>query len=230
MAGTWASEATPAMTVGDGGRKLVIKVWGRNTSSNVQKVMWAIGEIGLAHERIDIGGAFGKNNEAEYLAKNPNGLVPTLEEEDGFLLWESNTIVRYLAAKHKAAVLEPADLRGRALASKWMDWQLSVCGPALTPVFWGLIRTPPEKRNHTAIEEGKKKSTVAFGMMDEQLGKTAYLAGDSFSYGDIPVAIMAYRYRQLVPDRPPLRNFERWYAAISSRPAFKDQVGSVPLS
>ncbi len=208
----------------------MIKVWGRNTSSNVQKVMWAIAEIGLPHERIDIGGAFGKNNEAEYLAKNPNGLVPTLEEEDGFLLWESNSIVRYLAAKHKAGVLEPADLRSRALASKWMDWQLSVCGPAITPVFWGLIRTSPEKRNHTAIEEGKKKSTIAFGMMDEQLGKTAYLAGDAFSYGDIPVGIMAYRYRQLVPDRPPLRNFERWYAAISARKAFKDQVGSVPLS
>ena len=208
----------------------MIKVWGRNTSSNVQKVMWAIAEIGLPYERIDVGGAFGKNREAEYLAMNPNGLVPTLEEEDGFILWESNSIVRYLAAKHKATVLEGADLKARALASKWMDWQLSVCGPALTPVFWGLIRTPPEKRDHAAIEDGKKKSTVAFGMMDEQLGKTAYLAGDAFTYGDIPVGIMAYRYRQLVPDRPPLRNFERWYAAISSRQAFKDQVGSVPLS
>jgi glutathione S-transferase len=208
----------------------MIKIWGRNTSSNVQKAMWAIGEIGLPHERIDVGGSFGKNREAEYLAMNPNGLVPTLEEEDGFLLWESNSIVRYLAAKHKSAVLEPADLRGRALASKWMDWQLSVCGPAITPVFWNLIRTPPEKRDHTAIEDGKKKSTAAFSMMDEQLGKTAYLAGDAFSYGDIPVGIMAYRYRQLVPDRPPMRNFERWYAAISSRQAFKDQIASVPLS
>jgi glutathione S-transferase len=208
----------------------VIKIWGRNTSSNVQKVMWAISEIGLPHERIDVGGAFGKNDQAAYLAMNPNGLVPTLEEEDGFLLWESNTIVRYLAAKHKASVLEPADPRGRALASKWMDWQLSVAGPAITPVFWGLIRTPPEKRNHTAIEEGRKKTTKAMSMMDEQLGKTAYLAGDAFSYGDIPVGIMAYRYRQIVPDRPPLRNFERWFAAISSRPAFKEQVGSVPLS
>ena len=155
---------------------------------------------------------------------NPNGLVPTLEEEDGFLLWESNTIVRYLAAKHKATVLEPADLRTRALASKWMDWQFRCRGPAITPVFWGLIRTPPEKRDHAAIEEGKKKTTAAISMMDEQLGKTAYLAGDAFSYGDIPVGIMAYRYRQLVPERPPLRNFERWYAAISSRQAFKDQV------
>jgi glutathione S-transferase len=208
----------------------MIKIWGRNTSSNVQKVMWAIGEIGLPHERIDVGGAFGKNREAAYLAMNPNGLVPTLEEEDGFLLWESNSIVRYLAAKHKSAVLEPADLRVRALASKWMDWQLSVLAPAITPVFWGMIRTAPEKRDYAAIEEGKKKTTVAIQMMDEQLAKTAYLAGDGFSYGDIPVGIMAYRYRQLVPDRPAFPHFERWYAAISSRPAFKAQVGAVPLT
>jgi glutathione S-transferase len=208
----------------------VIKIWGRNTSSNVQKVMWAVGEIGLPHERIDVGGAFGKNREAAYLAMNPNGLVPTLEEEDGFLLWESNSIVRYLAAKHKSAVLEPTDLRMRALASKWMDWQLAVLGPAITPVFWSMIRTPPEKRDYAAIEEGKKKTTAAIQMMEGQLAKTAYLAGDAFSYGDIPVGIMAYRYRQLVPDRPALPNFERWYGAIAARPAYKAQVAAVPLT
>jgi glutathione S-transferase len=208
----------------------MIKIWGRNTSSNVQKVMWAVGEIGLPHERIDVGGQFGKNREAAYLAMNPNGLVPTLEEEDGFLLWESNTIVRYLAAKYKSTILEPADLKTRALAQKWMDWQLSVCGPAISPVFWGLIRTPPEKRDHGAIEAGKKNTTAAMQMMEAQLAKTAYLSGDGFSYGDIPVGIMTYRYRQLVPDRPPLPNLERWYAAISSRQAFKDYVGAVPLS
>src|ERR1700751_3379133 len=97
-----------------GGENCVIKIWGRNTSSNVQKAMWAVAEIGLPHERIDIGGAFGKNREAAYLAMNLNGLVPTLEEEDGFLLWESNSIVRYLAAKHKAHMLEPADPHARA--------------------------------------------------------------------------------------------------------------------
>jgi glutathione S-transferase len=208
----------------------MIKIWGRNTSSNVQKVMWAVGEIGLPHERIDIGGPFGKNRESAYLAMNPNGLVPTLQEEDGFLLWESNTIVRYLAAKHKAAMLEPADLRTRALASKWMDWQLAVAGPAIFECFWGLIRTPPEKRNHAAIEESKKKTTAAVAMMDQQLAKTAYLAGGNFSYGDIPVGIIAYRYRQLVPERPPLPNFERWYGAISARQAFKDHVAAVPLT
>src|SRR5919204_5037608 len=165
----------------------MLKIWGRNTSSNVQKAMWAVGEIGLKVERIDIAGPFGKNKEPAYLAMNPNGLVPTLEEEDGFLLWESNSIIRYLAAKHQATVLEPADLQTRALASKWMDWQLSVMGPAITPVFWGLIRTPPEKRDANAIAAGKTKTVAAAKMLDEQLGKTAYLAGDAFSYGDIPV-------------------------------------------
>ena len=208
----------------------MIKIWGRNTSSNVQKVMWSVGEIGLPHERIDIAGPFGKNREPAYLAMNPNGLVPTLEEEDGFLLWESNSIVRYLAAKHRASVLEPADLRVRALASQWMDWQLAVAGPAIFECFWGLIRTPPEKRNHTAIEASKKKTTAAMAIMDAQLAKTRYLAGDAFSYGDIPVGIIAYRFRQLVPERPALPHFERWYADIAARPAFKAQVAAVPLS
>ena len=208
----------------------MIKIWGRNTSANVQKVMWAVGEIGLPHERIDIGGPFGKNREQTYLAMNPNGLVPTLEEEDGFLLWESNSIVRYLAAKHRASVLEPADLRARARAGAWMDWQLSVAAPAIVDCFLGLIRTPPEKRNHAAIEESKRKTTAAMTILDAELGKTAYVAGDAFSYGDIPVAIMAYRYRQLVPERPPLRHFERWYAAVSARQPYKDQVSAVPLA
>src|SRR5436190_15620066 len=124
----------------------MIKIWGRNTSVNVQKVMWALGEVGVPHERIDVGGTYGKNNEPAYLAMNPNGLVPTLEE-DGFYLWESNSIVRYLAAKYGQASLQPADLRERACASSWMDWQLSVAGPAIFGMFWGLVRTPAEKRD-----------------------------------------------------------------------------------
>src|SRR6266550_8966712 len=145
----------------------MIKIWGRNTSVNVQKVMWAVGELGLPHERIDVGGSFGKNREPAYLAMNPNGLVPTLEE-DGFLLWESNSIVRYLAAKYGVGTLEPADFQARARASSWMDWQLTVAAPALTPVFWGLIRTPADKRDHAAIEAGKVKTMAAMQMLDAQ--------------------------------------------------------------
>jgi glutathione S-transferase len=206
-----------------------MKIWGRTTSSNVQKVMWGIGEMGLAHERIDIGGPFGKNREAAYLAMNPNGLVPTLEEDDGFLLWESNSILRYLAAKHQAAVLEPKDLKTRAAASKWMDWQLSVLGPAITPVFWNLVRIAPDKRDMAAVAAGKEKTAAAVKMLEDQLGKTKFLAGDAFSYGDIPAGIMVRRYRDLVPERPNFPNVERWYAAISSRPAFDEHVTKIPL-
>jgi glutathione S-transferase len=209
----------------------MIKIWGRNTSSNVQKAMWAVGELGLAHERIDVGGAFGKNKEPKYLSMNPNGLVPTLEEEDGFLLWESNSIVRYLAVRHdKNGVLEPKDAKQRALASQWMDWQLSVVGPAITPAFWGLIRTPEDKRDMAAIKASQEKTTVAMQIMDAQLAKTQFLAGDNFSYGDIPVGVMCYRYRQLVPNRPATPHLDRWYAAIAARKAFHDHVGSIPLS
>jgi glutathione S-transferase len=206
----------------------MLRIWGRNTSVNVQKAMWAIGELGLPHERIDVGGAFGKNNEPAYLAMNPNGLVPTLEE-DGFVLWESNSIVRYLAAKYGAGTLEPADLRARARASSWMDWQLTVAGPALTPVFWGLIRTPPEKRDHAAIEAGKIKSMAAMKILDAQLAKTAFVAGDALSMGDIPVALITYRFRRLVPDRPGLDHLERWFTAIEQRPAFKEHVLAIPF-
>jgi glutathione S-transferase len=209
----------------------MIKIWGRNTSSNVQKAMWAIGELGLAHERFDIGGAFGMNKEPKYLAMNPNGLVPTLEEEDGFLLWESNSIVRYLASQHdRTCVLEPKDAHQRALASQWMDWQLSVVGPAITPAFWGLIRTPEDKRDMAAIAASQKRTTEVMQILDAQLGKTTFVAGPDFSYGDIPVGVMCYRYRQLVPGRPATPNLDRWYDAISSRKAFQDHVGSIPLT
>lgn len=208
----------------------MLKIWGRNTSSNVQKVIWALGEMKVPFERIDVGGAFGKTKEAPYLAINPNSLVPTLEEEDGFTLWESNSICRYLAAKYQSRVLEPADLRTRALASKWMDWQLSVMAPAITPVFWQMIRTPADKRDMNAIATGKEKTIAAAKIMDEQLSRTPYLAGNDFSYGDIPVGIMIYRYVQLIPERPATPHLDRWYAAISARPAFKEQVAVVPLS
>jgi len=157
--------------------------------------------------------------------------VPTLEEEDGFLLWESNSIVRYLAGKNdKANVLEPKNPQQRALASQWMDWQLSVVAPAITPAFWGLIRTPPEKRDLAAIKVSQDKTTDAMKMLDAQLAKTAYVAGPAFSYGDIPVGVMCYRYRQLVPGRPPTPNLDRWYDAISKRKAFHDHVGSIALT
>ena len=208
----------------------MLKIWGRNTSSNVQKVIWALAEMNVPFERIDVGGAFGKTKDPFYLAMNPNSLVPTLEEENGFTMWESNSIVRYLAAQHGPGTLEPADPKTRARAQMWMDWQLSVVGPAITPAVWGLIRTPPEKRDMAAIKASQDKTTAAMQILDAQLAKTQYLAGDAFSYGDIPPGVMCYRFRHLVPDRPAMPHLDRWYTAIAARKAFHDHVGSVPLT
>ena len=207
----------------------MLKMWGRNTSSNVQKAMWAVGELKLPCERIDVGGTYGRTKEPFYLAMNPNSLVPTLEEEDGFTMWESNSIVRYLAAKHGGG-LEPADPKVRARAHQWMDWQLSVMGPAITPVFWGLIRTPPEKRDANAIAAGKVKTIEAAQLLDVQLAKTQYLASEAFSYGDIPVGVMIRRYMELVPERPKMANLERWFAELQKRPAFIEHSGGIPLT
>jgi glutathione S-transferase len=207
----------------------MLKVWGRKNSSNVQKAMWAIGELGLAHERIDIGGEFGGNDKPAYLALNPNGLVPTLQDGD-LVLWESNSIIRYLAARYGSGKLEPVDIGKRSLANQWMDWQISVFLPAFTTVFWGLVRTAPDKRNHVAIAESKAKSTEAAKILDAALSRSAYVADDVFSMGDIPVGVFTYRYRQLVPERPRLPNLERWYASIEKRVAFHEHVGSIPLT
>jgi glutathione S-transferase len=206
----------------------VIKIWGRNTSVNVQKVMWAVGELKLAHERIDVGGTFGKNREAAYLAMNPNGLVPTLQEDD-FILWESNSIVRYLAAKHGAGALEPSDLRARARAGSWMDWQLSVAAPAIHGLFWGMVRTPPEKRDHAASEASREKTAAALKVLDAQLAKTRFVVGETLSMGDIPVALMAYRFSRLAPERTGLDNVQRWFREIEMRPAFKEHVLAIPF-
>jgi len=206
----------------------MIKIWGRTTSINVQKVMWAIGELELPHERIDAGGTFGKNNEPAYLAMNPNGLVPTLDE-DGFILWESNSVLRYIAAKYGAGKLEPADLRERARASSWMDWQLTVASPAIRELFWGLIRTPPEKRNQAAIDASREQTGAAMKILDAQLAKTPFVAGEKFSMGDIPVALVTYRFRRLAPEYPKFNTLNRWYAAVEQRPAFKQHVLAIPF-
>jgi glutathione S-transferase len=227
MAGT-----SPAMTDNNTprtNRENAMKMWGRNTSSNVQKAMWAVSELKLPCERIDVGGAYGKTKEPFYLAMNPNSLVPTLEEDDGFTLWESNSVVRYLAGKH-GGTLEPKDAKVRAKAHQWMDWQLSVMGPAITPVFWGLIRTPPEKRDQSAIDAGKEKTTAAAKILDEQLGRTRFVAGEDFSYGDIPVGVMTRRYMELVPERPKLPNLERWYGELAKRAPFQEHCGGIPLT
>lgn len=201
----------------------MLKILGRKNSSNVQKVLWCCDELGLAYEREDVGGSFGKNRDPAYLALNPNALIPTIID-DGFVLWESNSIIRYLGAKHGHGTLYPEDLHARALADRWMDWQLSVLGPAIGPIFWGLIRTPPEKRDQAAIAAARDKTAQALKILDDYLARTDFVAGAALSVGDIPVGIMTYRWYTFDIERENLANLKRWYDRLTERPAFKKHV------
>ena len=197
----------------------MLKIWGRTNSSNVQKVLWCCGELGVSYDRVDAGMQFGVNDTAEYKAMNPNGLVPTIDD-DGFVLWESHAIVRYLAKKHGAGSLWPEDPRVNADADRWMDWYHTTLWPNLGPVFWNLIRTAPEKRNMTLVAENTKKLAANFAIVDAALTGRDYLAGKTLTMADIPMGIAAWRWFNLAIERPALPNFERWYKRICERPAY----------
>ena len=207
----------------------MLTIHGRNNSSNVQKVVWALNEMKVPYERTDAGGAFGIVNTPEYLAMNPNARVPTMDE-DGFILWESNAIVRYLANKHDRGGLCPSDPRQHADADRWMDWQQTTLGPTMTPIFWNLVRTPEPDRDMKLVESSKSAMEGLAKIMDNALADRAFLAGDSFTMADIPAAIQIYRWVALVEDRPSLPNLEAWYDRLCQREAFKTNVLDIPLT
>jgi glutathione S-transferase len=206
----------------------MLKIWGRTNSVNVQKAMWCIGELRLAHERIDAGMAFGKNREDWYLAMNPNGLIPVIDD-DGFQLWESNAIVRYLAEKHDLGGLCPGDLATRARAGQWMDWQVTALGPPITKVFWELVRTAPEARDPAGTEEAAARCRELFALLDRALAGGDYLLGERFTMADIPAGAMTHRWYALEVEHPELPNLAQWYARLCGRSAFRDHV-MLPLS
>ena len=206
----------------------MLKLWGRINSINVQKVLWALAELKIPYELTDAVLQFGVVNEPFYRRMNPNGRVPTIED-DGFALWESNAIVRYLAAKHGAGTLWPDDLRQRADADRWMDWTTSTVAPAITPVFWGLIRTPAEKRDLKAIEEGVEKLAQAFQVLEQGLEGRDHVAGKSFTMGDIPLGTFVHRWYALAVKRPKLPGVEAYYQRLQQRAPYKKHV-MLPLS
>ena len=206
----------------------MITIWGRTDSSNVQKVLWCCGELGIEFERLDWGGKFGGNDDAAYRAMNPNGLVPTLKDGD-FILWESNSIMRYLNAKHGAGKLLPSGPEGMADANRWMDWQLSTFNGAIVPLFWNLIRTPVEKRDPTVIQAALEKTAKAWRTVEDRLARSRYLAGEEFSLGDIPLGVWAYRWFNLPIERPNFPNISGWYEHLKKRQPYQKHV-MLPLS
>lgn len=206
----------------------MLKILGRKNSSNVQKVLWCCDELNIPFKREDYGGDFGKNKDADYLALNPNGRVPTIIDED-LVLWESNTIVRYLANKHDDGTLYPIDPEERARGERWMDWQLSVLRDVTHGMFWGLVRTKPEDRDHDAIAASRQRSADAFAILDRYLAETKYAAGSRFTVCDIPAGIFVHRWFGLDIEREDYPNLLRWYKNLGNRPAYQKHV-RVPLT
>lgn len=205
----------------------MLKIWGRKTSSNVRKVLWCCAELGIDYDREDVGGEFGKNDEQWYLDMNPNGLVPTIED-DGMILWESNSIVRYLCHKHSEGDMWPTDRQERAVAEKWMDWQLSVLAPKCGPIFRGIVHTPEDQRDHAAMKEAGDELTRVVRFLDKPLAGNDYVMGDKLSMVDLVLGVHVNRYYVLVEDKPAIANVDAWYERLKARPAFAEHVMICP--
>ena len=206
----------------------MLKIWGRLSSINVQKVVWCADELALAYERIDAGRQFGVNDTPEYLAMNPNGLVPVIDDA-GFILYESNAIVRYLAAREGRHSLWPAEPKARADVDRWMEWQSTSFTPATWAAFWQLVRTPVDKRDAAAVEASRAKSEKCAGILDRHLATRRFLTGDVFTTADIVVGCATHRWLNLPIERESRPHLEGYYARLKARAASR-QVTSQALS
>jgi len=207
-----------------------LKIWGRANSVNVQKVLWCLSELDLAYERIDAGMEHGKTQEPDYLTMNPNARVPTMVDGD-YVLWESNSIMRYLVLSHgNGSPIYPDAPKRRACVDRWLDWTLSTIQPVDRPVFWALVRTPVEQRDMAAIQKDVDAEAVQWRILDAQLATRRFVEGDDFTLADI--ALGAYARRWLGVEgvtKPQLAHLQRWFAEIGSRPGFKQFVAP-PMS
>ncbi|MDO7934299.1 glutathione S-transferase [Xanthomonas euvesicatoria pv. eucalypti] len=199
-----------------------ITLWGRRNSSNVRKVLWCAEEAGVAYASIEVGGAFGGNTTPEYRALNPNGLVPTLQD-GALVLWESNVIVRYLAAQY-APALYPHAPAERALGDRWMDWTTSTFAGVFRDLFWGVLRTPEAERDHARIAAALTHSGELLARADAALAQQPYLSGEQFAMGDIPLGSFIYAWFEMPIERPELPHLQAWYARLRARPAYRRAV------
>ncbi|MGE0766945.1 MAG: glutathione S-transferase family protein [Hyphomicrobiaceae bacterium] len=202
----------------------MLKVFGRKSSFNLQKVMWLVDELGIAHEHIELGGSFGGLAEPAFLAMNPHGRVPTIDDH-GNVVWESHAILRYLAAKHGGQSWWSADPAQRARVDQWMDWaQCSLQPDFLMGIFWGFYRTPEAKRDMAAVNRKVERTAAHMIHVERLLDSQPYLLGDALSLADITIGTHLYRYFNVEIARPPLPNIERWYRALQARPAYRRHV------
>lgn len=199
----------------------MLTLWGRDTSLNVQKPLWALLELNVPFERIDAGGAYGKLDTPEYKALNPNGVVPTLVDGD-VVVWESNAVTRYICAKWGKGSLWADDPGQRATQDMWMDWQQTTFNPAFQPVFVELVRVPTAKRDMEKVAGFAKKAGALLGQLESWLDGRDFISGKALGMGDIPVGASLYRYFELPIERPSLPRVEAYYARLQERQAYRD--------
>ena len=203
----------------------MLKIWGRKSSSNVQAVMWCISELGLACDRVDAGFVYGIVDTPEYLAINPNGTVPTLQDGDNPPLWESGAILRYLANAYAGDDFWPADPLARAHVDKWAEWsKINIALKFTAPIFWRVVRTSPSKRDSLAIGDALRVLDKFLGIAEARFSKYPFLAGERFTLADIQFGHCLYRYFDIDIERTSHPNIRRYYDALSKRPPFKEHV------
>lgn len=201
----------------------MLKVWGRKTSSNVRKVLWCLSELSLEFDRVDLGGPFGGSEGAKYRALNPNGLVPTLEDGDT-VIWESNTIIRYLAALHGKGTLWPEDPAKRAMADMWMDWQIFSLLPTVGFLFRQEVRFEEADRDQGRIVAAKVGAIKHMEILDKHLADKLFIAGDTLTMGDLPIGFFVNRWKLLDPAHPAFANLDSWHDRLKTRSGFKVHV------
>lgn len=202
----------------------MIRIWGRLSSINVQKVVWTAVDLELDFTRLDAGGPFGGLDTPEYGVLNPNRLVPVLEDDD-FVMWESNAIVRYLAERYGRGKLWIDTLPQRAQADRWLDWQATTFAPLMMPAFIGLVRTPEEERNELAIADSLAQCGILVSILENELSQRPYLGGDEFSIADIAVGVQVHRWLHLPINRAPSPALREWYDRIIHRPGAVAALG-----
>jgi len=201
----------------------MIELWGRKNAYNVQKVLWILAELELEYRHYEVGSNPGDLETPEFLALNPHARIPLLRDA-GAVVWESNTIVRYLAARYSANGLWRHDPFERSQAERWMDWELARLQPDFIDLFWGFYRTPEAARDQASIEAAARRCALDFELLDRHLQRQPYLAGDSFSMGDIPCAVCLYRYFEMDFSVAQPRFVIEWYQRLAQRDAYRKVV------
>ena len=203
----------------------MLKIWGRQSSSNMQALMWCVGELGLEFDRTDAGFTYGVVDKPEYRAMNPNGTVPTVIDGDNPPLWETGAILRYLAGKYGSDAFWPKDPYARADVDRWAELsKINLASNFTAPVFWRTVRTAPSRRDPAAIDDALRKLGEFLDVAETHLARQRYLADDHFTLADIQFGHCLYRYFDIDIDRANRPNLRRYYETLADRPAYREHV------